>query len=66
MEAYFEGNMLFSVDMNTQGELTIMFDDAENAEFEITTFRLLIDRCESELKAWRARLVEPGSVWGEA
>ena len=66
MEAYFEGNMLFGVEMNAQGNLTIIFDGAENAEFELTTLRSLIERCENELLAWRARLIEPGSVWGEA
>ena len=65
IEVYFEGNMLFSVDMYQGGKLTIMFDDAENAEFDLPAFKDLISRCEDELKAWHANLTVPGCIWGQ-
>jgi hypothetical protein len=63
IEVYHHGNMLFSVDMYEDGKSTIMFDDAENAEFEVSAFCGLIDRCVGELQEWRKRISGPGDIW---
>ncbi len=65
IEVCHEDNMLFGVDMYEDGRLTIMFDDAENAQFNMVEFKRLLERCEAELIAWRDNLIRPGSVWDQ-
>ena len=60
------GNMLFDVSVERDRGPTIMFDDACNAEFDVSEICALPDRCVGELDGWKRRLQGPGEIWNPA
>lgn len=66
VEVMLKGDTLIDISMNQQGETSVLFDDdGRHMEFELTSLRMVLDKCENELSAWRARLMEPGEIWSE-
>jgi hypothetical protein len=64
VEAALSGNVLIDISMNASGETSVLFDeDGGSMEFELSGLRLVLDKCEAELEAWRERLTAPGEVW---
>ena len=64
VEVALDGNVLIDVSMDASGHTSILFDeDGGQMEFELGGLRQVLDKCESELEAWRGRLTEPGQIW---
>jgi hypothetical protein len=63
VEVLLDGNGLFSVDMDPQGQVVILFDEIENAEFPLPDLLEVFERCRKELEHWREGLVQPGGIW---
>jgi len=53
-----KGNGLFDLAMTMDGEISIIFDEIENAEFALDDLHTLLQRGELELKNWHRRLSE--------
>lgn len=59
-----DGNVLIDVSMNENGQIDALFDtDGGQWEIDLNGLRQVLDKCESELSAWRQRLIEPGEMW---
>ena len=66
VEVLLDGNVLIDVSMNERGETGLLFDqDGGGMEFDLSEFRLVLAKCESELCAWRERLRTSGENWSE-
>ena len=66
VEVMLDGNKLIDVSMNEHGETSLLFDhDGGEMEFDLSEFRLVLDRCESDLNAWRKRLIAAGEIWSK-
>ena len=66
VEALLEGDILVEVMMDQAGQTSVLFNgESRILEFDLTDLRLILDKCESELNAWRKRLMEPGQLWGD-
>ena len=66
VEVALDGNVLIDISMDAAGQTSVLFDeDGGQMEFDLAGLRQVLDKCESELKAWQQRLVEPGAIWSE-
>jgi hypothetical protein len=64
VEVMLDGNVLIDFSINEEGETSVLFDqDGGSMEFDLVSLRKVLDKCESELSAWRARLMVPGGIW---
>ncbi|RYD54822.1 MAG: hypothetical protein EOP60_06945 [Sphingomonadales bacterium] len=65
VEVMLDDNLLIDVSMDDQGQTSVLFDsDNEGSmEFDLGLLRGVLDRCETELSAWRTRLQAPGEIW---
>ena len=65
VEVMLDGNLLIDVSMDEDGRTSVLFDtDGGQFEFDLTSLRTVLDKCETELSAWRQRLMLPGEIWG--
>lgn len=63
VEVMLDGHLLIDVSMDESGQTSVLFDtDGGQFEFDLATVRSVLDRCESELSAWRQRLMMPGEI----
>lgn len=64
VEVALDGNVLIDMSMDEAGQTNVLFDtDGGQWEVDVGGLRSVLDRCEMELNAWRARLIEPGEMW---
>jgi hypothetical protein len=65
VEVMLDGNALIDVSMDEHGRTSVLFDSDEEGsmEFDLGSLRGVLDKCESELSAWRERLQGPGEIW---
>ena len=64
VEVELDGNVLIDVSMDAFGLTSVLFDtDGGQFEFDLAQLRSVLDKCETELSAWRERLIQPGEIW---
>ena len=64
VEVMLDGNVLIDIAMNQAGQSSVLFDpDGGQMEFDLGELRALLDKCWSDLSAWRCRLQEQGQIW---
>ena len=64
VEVVLDGNVLIDVSMDRDGQTNVSFDeDGGEMEFDLGELRSLLDKCETDLRDWRERLVAPGEIW---
>lgn len=64
VEVMLDGNMLIDVSMDQHGLTSVLFDtDGGQFEFDLVQIRATLNKCETELLAWRDRLMKPGEIW---
>ena len=64
VEVRLDGNCLIDLSMDRDGLTSVLFDqDAGQMEFDLADLQSLLERCESDLREWRERLIVPGEIW---
>jgi hypothetical protein len=64
VEVMFDGNVLIDVSMDEGRQTSVLFDtDGGQFEFDFASLRAVLDKCQTELSAWRQRLMMPGEIW---
>jgi len=63
VELMHKGKTVFDLNMDADGETTILFDQAAGKEFVLSDLLQVVDRYRGELEAWRAGLTVPGGIW---
>ena len=64
IEVMLDDNTLIDVSMDRHGLTSVLFDtDGGQFEFDLAQIRATLEKCETELLAWRSRLMGPGEIW---
>ncbi|UIJ45002.1 hypothetical protein LZK98_18415 [Sphingomonas cannabina] len=64
IEVTLDGNVLIDVSMDEKGQTSVLFDtDGDAFEFDLAQLKTVLEKCETELSAWRWRLMTPGGIW---
>jgi hypothetical protein len=64
VEVTLDGNTLIDISMDEIGRVSVLFDqDGGQMEFDFDDLLLVLEKCKTELDAWRERLMVVGEIW---